>query len=209
MSEKAPLREVVAFDFDGTLTTHDTLLLFLRHAVGAWRMYLYMLAISPLLVLMKLHLYPNWKAKQRLFAHFFRSMETKRFHNLCLDFVQKHRWTLRSEGLDTLRAALNRGASVAIVSASIDDWVRPFFASDDEGQPLTVSVLGTQVEEKDGRLTGKFLTRNCYGAEKVRRLLALFPDRASYRLTAYGDSRGDRELLALADEAHYKPFRQS
>jgi phosphoserine phosphatase len=38
--------------------------------------------------------------------------------------------------------------------------------------------------------------------------MAACPDRSSYRLVAYGDSRGDRELLAAADEAHYKPFRK-
>ena len=53
-----------------------------------------------------------------------------------------------------------------------------------------------------------FATPNCKGAEKVRRILGLFPDRESYRLTAFGDSRGDREMLAMADEAHYKPFRK-
>ena len=88
---------------------------------------------------------------------------------------------------------------VVIVSASIDNWVLPFFPH--------VCVLGTQVEVAHDRLTGRFLTPNCYGSEKVRRLLQRFPDRQQYRLTAYGDSRGDREMLAFADEAHYKPFR--
>ena len=59
----------------------------------------------------------------------------------------------------------------------------------------------------DGRLTGRFLTPNCYGAEKVNRIRQLLPDRQHYYLVAYGDSRGDRELLAEADEAYYKPFR--
>jgi phosphoserine phosphatase len=60
---------------------------------------------------------------------------------------------------------------------------------------------------KDGRLTGRFLTKNCYGQEKVNRIKELYPHREEYHLTAYGDSNGDRELLAFADEAHYKPFR--
>jgi phosphoserine phosphatase len=88
---------------------------------------------------------------------------------------------------------------VLIVSASIDNWVMPFFPS--------VQVMGTQIEVNDGRLTGRFLTRNCYGQEKVNRILECHPHRKDYHLTAYGDSRGDRELLAFADESHYKPFR--
>ena len=80
------------------------------------------------------------------------------------------------------------------MSASIDNWVKPFLPG--------VTVLGTQVEVVDGHLTGRFSTPNCYGQEKVNRILERFPDRHSYHLTAYGDSRGDKEMLAFADEAH-------
>jgi len=90
-------------------------------------------------------------------------------------------------------------AEVLIVSASIDYWVQPFFPE--------VKVVGTQVEVEDGCLTGRFLTKNCYGQEKVNRILALYPHRNEYELIAFGDSAGDKELLAFADEAHYKPFR--
>ena len=70
-----------------------------------------------------------------------------------------------------------------------------------------IEIAGTQIEVINGKLTGRFLTRNCYGKEKVGRLLQLYPDRKSYRLIAYGDSRGDRELLAFADESHYREFK--
>ena len=86
-----------------------------------------------------------------------------------------------------------------IVSASIDNWVQLFFSN--PSNPL-LKVLGTKIEVVDGHLTGRFLTPNCYGQEKVRRILALYPDRSEYHLTAFGDSRGDREMLAFADEAH-------
>ena len=117
---------------------------------------------------------------------------------------------LRPEGVKTLQLALVDGAEVAIVSASIDNWVGAFFTI--SHWPLDISqepiaILGTQVEVVDSKLTGRFLTKNCYGQEKVNRLLERFPHREDYHLTAYGDSRGDREMLAFADEAHYKPFR--
>jgi phosphoserine phosphatase len=59
-----------------------------------------------------------------------------------------------------------------------------------------------------GRLTGRFLTKNCYGQEKVRRVTQVLPKRDNYILVAYGDSRGDKELLDYADVRHYKPFRE-
>ena len=33
-------------------------------------------------------------------------------------------------------------------------------------------------------------------------------DRALYEIEAFGDSRGDKEMLAFADKGHYKPFRE-
>ena len=44
---------------------------------------------------------------------------------------------------------------------------------------------------------------NCYGKEKVNRLKEVEPNRNDYHLTAYGDSRGDKEMFAFAD-TYYK-----
>ena len=189
-----PKAKLFAFDFDGTLTTRDTLIEFIRYACGTVRFLLGFLLYSPLLVLMKLRLYSNGKAKQKVFAHFFKGMTIDKFDTLCQDFASTHRHLLRPEVVSQLEQALSEGAEVLIVSASIDNWVQPFFPK--------VKVLGTQIEVIDGRLTGRFLTPNCYGQEKVRRILTLHPDRSAYHLTAFGDSRGDREMLAFADEAH-------
>ena len=188
------MKQLFAFDFDGTLTTRDTLIAFIRYACGTPRFLLGFLLHAPLLVLMKLRLYSNGKAKQRLFSWFFRGMPLETFDALCQSFALSHRQLLRPETVRLLQQALSEGSEVLVVSASIDNWVQPFFPA--------VTVLGTQIEVIDGRLSGRFLTPNCYGQEKVRRILALHPVRSSYRLTAYGDSRGDRELLAFADVAH-------
>ena len=193
------MRKVYAFDFDGTLTTRDTLLEFIRYACGTKAFVLGFLRHAHLLVLMKLHLYPNWKAKQRIFSYFFKGIDLKAFNSLCQHFADDNRHLLRPEGIQTLQQAKAEGAEVLIVSASIDNWVQPFFPD--------ANVLGTKIEVVNGSLTGRFLTKNCYGQEKVNRILALYPDRNTYHLIAYGDSRGDKELLSFADEPHFKPFR--
>ena len=195
------MKQLFAFDFDGTLTTRDTLIAFIRYACGTPRFLLGFLLHAPLLVLMKLRLYSNGKAKQRLFSWFFRGMPLEAFDALCQSFASTHRHLLRPETVCLLQQALSEGAEVLVVSASIDNWVRPFFSTFHIPHS-TFHILCTQIEVIDGRLTGRFLTPNCYGQEKVRRIVALHPDRSAYRLTAYGDSRGDRELLAFADEAH-------
>lgn len=193
------MRKIYAFDFDGTLTTRDTLLAFIRYAKGMRAFVWGFLRHAHLLVLMKLGLYPNWKVKQRVFSYYFKGMPLDVFDILCRQFAADNRSLLRPEGIRTVQQAQADGAEVLIVSASIDNWVQPFFPG--------VTIVGTRVEERNGRLTGRFLTPNCYGQEKVNRILALYPDRHEYHLTAFGDSGGDKELLAFADEAHYKPFR--
>ena len=189
------MRKVYAFDFDGTLTTRDTLLAFIRYACGTRAFLLGFLRHAHQLVLMKLGFYPNWKAKQHIFSYFFKDIDLEAFNTLCRQFAADNRQLLRPQGLQLVAQALHEGADVLIVSASIDNWVQPFFPE--------VTVLSTQIEVIDGRLTGRFLTKNCYGQEKVNRILALYPDRRSYHLTAYGDSRGDKELLAFADDPHW------
>ena len=205
-------RRITVFDFDGTLTTHDTLLLFIRFVCGRRAFWWGMLRHAPLLLLMKLHLYNNGKAKERVFAHFFRGMSQEQFNAHCDHFALHFQSILRPEGMATLRQLLSEGQQVYIVSASIDRWVQPFFRGTGyEGtryENSSITIIGTQIETHDGKLTGRFSTPNCYGEEKVRRLQQLVPNLQDYHLVAYGDSRGDRELMALADEAHYKPFRK-
>ena len=216
-------KKLYCFDFDGTLTTSDTLLEFIRYAKGTVRFLMVFLMYSPLLILMKLHLFPNWKAKQLIFTHLFAGMRIEKFDALCRDFAEEYQHLLRPKGVTLVHEALVAGAQVFIVSASIDNWVRPFF----KVRGLDgVRVLGTQTEVIDGRLTGKFKSNNCYGAEKVHRIteaLSASPSatspastsspvsapfvRSQYEIEAFGDSRGDQEMLAFADKGHYKPFR--
>ena len=162
------------------------------------------LLFSPLLILMKLYLFPNWKAKQKIFSYFFKGMNINDFNALCTRFAEQNKHLLRPAGIEKVRQAIEEEqATVLIISASIDNWVRPFFDEIDK----KIQVLGTQIETKGGRLTGQFTTKSCYGQEKVNRLTALYPHREAYELIAFGDSRGDKELLDFADKGFYKPFR--
>lgn len=188
-------REVAIFDFDGTLTVKDTLLEFIKYACGHIRFYIGFGLHAPLLILMLIHLYPNWKAKQKIFAWFFKGMEYNRFAKLGESFASEigHMSNIKMKNI--LKQFVKQNAHVYVVSASIEEWIRPYCIK------LGVKdVLGTKVEVKDGKLTGKFLSKNCYGQEKVNRLLEVEPDRNEYNLYAFGDSRGDKEMIKFADK---------
>lgn len=217
------MKKIFVFDFDGTLTHADTLLAFIRFACGPVRMLLGFALYAPLLVLMKLKLYPNYKAKQKVFAHFFRGMTLTHFDVLCTAFAQQGEHLLRPAARNFINTVRSEAYAMAIVSASIDNWVRPFAEmylqsdnsqdnrqdnSQDNKSSLPIIVLGTKVEvDAAGCLTGRFATPNCYGPEKVRRIEAVWPHREQYDVSAFGDSRGDKEMLAYADQGYFKPFR--
>ena len=221
------MKKIFVFDFDGTITHADTLLAFIRFACGPVRMCMGFALYAPLLVLMKLKLYPNYKAKQKVFAHFFRGMTLARFDALCTAFAQQGEHLLRPAARSFINTVRSEAYAMAIVSASIDNWVRPFaelylqssnpqdnsqnkYQSNPQNHKpsLPIIVLGTKVEvDAAGCLTGRFSTPNCYGPEKVRRIEAVWPHREQYDVSAFGDSRGDKEMLAYADQAYFKPFR--
>ena len=190
---------VAVFDFDGTLTNRDTFLAFIRFACGTFSFYWGFVLYSPLLLLMLMHLYPNWKAKERVFSHFFKGWEYRRFLEKCDEFAWEVKKIEREQTVTLLRQHLASGDRVYVISASIEEWVRPWCRMTGD-----VTVLGTRIAVgSDGLLTGRFLGRNCYGQEKVARLLEVEPERNSYDLYAYGDSRGDREMIEFADYGSY------
>ncbi len=198
------MEQAAVFDFDGTVTRKDTFPEFIKFARGGAAFYKGLLKHAFILAAFKLGLYPNWKAKQKLFAHFFKGMPLEEFDRLCEAFFrERHGNLLYASAVARIREYAAGGATVMIVSASMENRVAPF------GRWLGVArVIATRVEtDADGRLTGRFLGANCHGAEKVRRLEEALPRRASLHLTAYGDSRGDREMLAYADKGYYKYFK--
>jgi HAD superfamily hydrolase (TIGR01490 family) len=94
------------------------------------------------------------------------------------------------------------GHRCVVISASLELYVRPWAikAGFDD-------VIATHLEaHMEGYVTGKLSGANCFGIEKLRRLEALVGAREGYSLYAYGDSRGDKELLSSADWAYYRQF---
>jgi len=184
---------VAVFDFDGTLTTKDTLLLFIRYACGTKKFFFGMILYSPFIFLMLLHLYPNWKCKEKIFSHFFKKMPYEEFNKKGISFANVFfEKIIRTQMTERLQWHLEQGHKVYVISASIEEWVIPLCK-----KLGNVTVLATKVKSD---LSG-FASPNCYGQEKINRLLQVEPKRKEYFLYAYGDSRGDKEMLSFADKS--------
>ena len=196
------MANLAIFDFDGTITTDDSLIRFIRFVVGDLKTLWGMVFLSPMLVVYKLKLIPNYKAKQMMLSYFFKGMDKQQFQKIAEEYSLKHIDTiLRPKAMEKITWHKELGHKVIVVSASIECWIRPW--CDQNG----LDLIATKIKVKDGLITGKFLTKNCYGIEKVNRVKEAYNLDDYDRIYAYGDSRGDKELLELADKSFYKPFR--
>lgn len=95
----------------------------------------------------------------------------------------------------------SQGHHVVVVSASLECWLRPWCEQN------TLELIATRLDITDGKVSGRLLSKNCYGIEKANRIKEKFDLNQFDTVYAYGDSRGDKEMLDLAHEKHYKPFR--
>lgn len=190
---------IAAFDFDGTITTKDTLWEFLKTTHSPFEMTRNLIRVCPFLLLYKMNLIDNERAKQRLFSAFYRNWPSEKFNDFCISFKSVIDGCLRPEIYQNFKKHKQLGHRVIIVSASIENWILPWAKKEGIN-----TIIATQIETNEQELlTGFFSSPNCYGKEKARRILEMFPEREKYTLIAYGDSKGDLEMLHMADERHY------
>ena len=192
---------VAVFDFDGTLTYRDTLRPFLLHVVGLNYFVCNAFVLLPTLAAYGLGIIRNDVAKQRVLGQFFAGMHIDTLRGKATEFAEHQLpGLIRSEAARRFDWHKQQGHRCIVISASLELYVRHWALSkgfDD--------VLATQLETRqDGSVSGKLLGENCFGSEKVKRLDALLGARSNYILYAYGDSRGDKELLSVADYAYYR-----
>lgn len=192
---------IVAFDFDGTLTLKDSLFDFLRFSFGKKRLYLGIMQLSPILFMSRVRMVSNQSAKEKLFAYFFKGMPVEAFNKLCESYAFEIAKMVNPKAIKKLNWHQQEGHKIVIVSASIEDWIIPWAMQNNLNM-----VIATKVEVADGKITGKFKSKNCVGIEKTNRFLVEFPGRNEYQLYAYGDSIGDKELLSMADFKFFRNF---
>lgn len=195
------MKRLALFDFDGTLTNRDTLLEFLKFYVGPVRFYIGMTVCSPFLVAYKLGILRNWKAKERVLTYFLRGEEYNEFLSKGRTYALQHiPLIIKQKAMDRLLWHQEAGDRIIVVSASIAAWIEPW--TEKHG----VELISTFLQLKDGRLTGKLQGKNCYGPEKVRRLEEIITVSDYDEIFVYGDSRGDREMLAYGTTPFYRKF---
>lgn len=189
------------FDFDGTLTHKDSMLEFIKFYKGKFKTYSGILFLSPFLAAMKVGVINTRQGKEKLLSHFFKGESLETFNAKCEQFALNIIPSIiRKDGLLELKNRLAQKQVVCIVTASAENWVTPYFKN------TGIKVIGTRLEIKENRLTGKIFGENCKGAEKVIRILKEYNLQNFEKISAYGDSSGDKEMLSIATEKFYRHF---
>jgi len=108
---------------------------------------------------------------------------------------------IRPKALQEIKKLQDLGAEVVVISASAKNWLLTW------AETMNVQLIATLLEVKNEKLTGRIDGENCHGEEKVRRIRASY-DLSQYdEIYCYGDSSGDKPMLALGTFSFYKPFR--
>ena len=202
-AENAAPHEIVVFDFDGTITSADTFALFLRYYAGTPKWLFNILILLPIWIGYALKIIDRNVVKAQVIRRFFKNAPIAELDSKAAQFAQDVIPSLiRPKAQACLDAKKAASESLYICSASIAPYLRAWGASQD-----IHNILATELESDGERYTGEIKGWNIWGEGKVRRILAEFDPEPVTIMEAYGDTRGDREMLHAAKASFFQPFR--
>lgn len=193
------MKKLYCFDFDGTLTTKDTMFLFLKF-YHREKFYVQFLKHLPLFILLKFKLLEAESVKRSLVSEVLKGEKKEVLEKKAQAFFTKYYPAIfRKNALDFI-ANIDADTESYIVTASLDIWVKPF------AEQFRMKLIATEAEFKNGVFTGNFVTKNCNGIEKVNRIQQEIKGLKYDKIIAFGDTSGDRAMLSFANEGHFKFF---
>lgn len=186
---------VAAFDFDGTMVPGDSLLPFVWQAAGPRR---FLRAVgrhgARVALATVARVGSRDAAKAAFVSTALRGLAVSELVAAGVEFSHRLEARVHPAALERIAWHRAQGHDLVLISASLLLYLEPLATR------LGFSaVLATGLEvDQTGHLTGALDGLNVRGREKVARLERWLDGRKP-ELWAYGDSAGDRELLAAAD----------
>lgn len=191
-----PNKDLVLFDLDGTITTEDSMLVFVKFCVGPLKYYILLISIGFVMILYKLGIKTQVKALFLSWA--FKGISKKEFERKGKMFCkQKLPSILNQQALDRIQFYKKRGDEICIVSASCPEWIMPW------ANQHQLNLLSTQLSYKNDLFTGKLSGKNCNGYQKVLAIKKVYSLEKFNQIIAYGNSKGDQKMLDIADQPYF------
>lgn len=191
--------DLALFDFDGTITTRETFPDFVRASAPADRLASGRWRLAPWIAGYRAGLVSGTTVRAKIVDFAFRGMDEAALRERAAVFARTALPPLlRPAAMARIAWHRQRGDRIVVVSGGFDLYLAPWCRT--HGLDLICSSL----QSRDGVLTGHYQGAQCVNQEKARQVQARYP-RTQYRqVHAYGDTREDRALLALADHAAYR-----
>ncbi len=194
-------KRIAFFDFDGTITSKDTLLEIIKFRFGNNGFLWGFLLNAPWLLSYKAGIISNQKAKERILQYFFGKTSLSDFQLHCEAFAkEKLPELLRPKAMLEIKKLQDANCSVVIVSASPENWIQHWCNEN------KLDLIATKLISHNQQITGKINGRNCYGAEKPLRIKMVYDLNTYDEIYCYGDTNADKPMLELADIRFFKPF---
>jgi phosphatidylglycerophosphatase C len=189
-------RPLVAFDFDGTITSKDTLRLFLTRVRGPVDLASAFLRHAPRLGLALRGGAARDRAKQLICQEVLGGLDRHQVESAAAETARVVRASLiRPDAQARIKWHQAEGHRVIVVSASFEGYVAPVAAA------LGIDeVIATkwEVDQDSDTLTGRLDGLNVRGEAKVTLLEDHLGGRCALAY-AYGNSSGDTAMLARAE----------
>jgi len=190
--------ELALFDFDHTVTTCDTYGRFLRRVATPEQLAQAWWKVGPWLLAYRLKLISAARIRARVTRLAFSNRHSEDIATQAAGYARDVLpGVVRPQMLEQIRWHLQQRHTVVIVSGSLDLYLRPWCES------LGLGLICNRLESHDGRLTGRYADGDC-GPRKVEHIRQRYDLSRFQRIHAYGDSREDRPMLALAHDRWYR-----
>ena len=192
--------DLALFDFDGTITDGtETFPAFLRLSVRPSRKLVGAALLSPLIAGYRMRVVSGRTIREALARVGLRGESASVVRELGLKYANEVLPGLvREQALERIAWHKQRGDVVVVVSAALDVYLSQWCRS------MDVDLICTQLEVKNGTLTGKYVGGDCSRAEKARRIRERYDLDRYDVIYAYGDTEDDHEMLALAHKKYYR-----
>lgn len=191
--------DLALFDFDGTVTANDNFTMFVRFASSRRRLIAGSILLFPVLAGYALGFISASRTRRIVSYAAFRG----RKEEALLDAGRRYaagvipRY-LRADVMKRIEWHRERGDRIAVVSASLGVYLRPWCES------LGLDCICTELGMRSGIATGRYAEGDCTGLRKAERVKGKYFDRAYGTVYAYGDTKEDRDLLELAQRRFFR-----
>ena len=198
------MTQIAAFDCDGTLIRGDATRCFLLLLRGPTGLGLDLCSLAPQLLAWRLGRCSTAQLKEALLNRALHAAPLLRRKAALRQLPAILVAQLRPEAVVRLRWHQQQGHHCLIVSASPEPLIAPL-ARHLDLELIATGCTDLLLVEPTSPL--RLTTPNCKGPEKLRRLERHLGDLPPpEQLEAYGDSRGDRELLQASARPHWRSF---